>query len=353
MSALSVRGVPKAFGAVPVLRGVDLEVPARSLTAVLGPSGCGKTTLLRLVAGFDAPDAGTVGFGGQVVAGAGRTVPARRRGVGYVPQEGALVPHLDVTANITFGLPRAERRAGPRVSELLELVGLSGAVARRLPHQLSGGQQQRVALARALAPRPSVVLLDEPFASLDAGLREDTGRAVAAALHAAGATAVLVTHDQGEALSLADQVAVMRAGRLVQVGPPDLLYSAPVDPGVAEFVGAAVVLPAVVFGTSAACCLGGLDVPAGTRQGHVRLLVRPEQIELRDATADGTGAQVVDVSYYGHDATVRLLLPEGEQVLARVDGPGMPAVGAQVRVGVRGPVLVFEAEDRTPPLAVG
>jgi len=335
-----VRGVTKAFGPVQVLRGVDLEVPERSFTAVLGPSGCGKTTLLRLVAGFDAPDSGTISFGDQVVAGSGRAVPAQRRRVGYVPQEGALFPHLDVTANIVFGLPRSQRRAGGRVAELLELVGLDPAMGDRPPHQLSGGQQQRVALARALAPRPSVVLLDEPFASLDAGLREETGRAVAAALYTAGATAVLVTHDQGEALSLADQVAVMRDGRLVQVGRPETLYGAPVDPAVAEFVGAAVVLPAVVVGVAASCSLGELAVPAGCAQGPVRILLRPEQLELAPA---GTAAEVVEVSYYGHDATVRLRLAGGEQVLARVDGPDVPAAGARVHLRVNGPARVYPA----------
>jgi iron(III) transport system ATP-binding protein len=341
VTALSVRGVTKAFGPVQVLRGVDLEVPAQSLTAVLGPSGCGKTTLLRLIAGFDGPDAGSIAFGQEVVASSGRGVPAQRRRVGYVPQEGALFPHLDVAANITFGLPRSARRAGARVDELLELVGLDGGVRGRQPHQLSGGQQQRVALARALAPGPSVVLLDEPFASLDAGLREETGRAVARALQAAGATAVLVTHDQGEALSLADQVAVMRAGRLVQVGAPEALYGAPVDPAVAEFVGAAVVLAGVVQDGAAACALGRLVAPAGSAQGPVRVLVRPEQIELHPPGAEGAAAQVLDVSYFGHDATVRLRLPEGEQVVARVSGPGLPETGAQVRLVVRGPVRVY------------
>jgi iron(III) transport system ATP-binding protein len=343
VTALSVRGLTKAFGPVQVLRGVDLDVPANSLTAVLGPSGCGKTTLLRLIAGFDGPDAGTVSFGDEVVAGAGRGVPARRRRVGYVPQEGALFPHLDVAANITFGLPRAARRGADRVDELLALVGLASDVRGRQPHQLSGGQQQRVALARALAPKPSIVLLDEPFASLDAGLREETGRAVASALQVAGATAVLVTHDQGEALSLADQVAVMRAGRLVQVGPPDALYGAPVDPAVAEFVGAAVMLPAVVRASSAACALGDLLVPAGSQQGRARVLVRPEQIELRPESAEGTPARVLSVSYFGHDATVRLLLPQGDEVVARVSGLDMPRVGCAVRLVVRGPVRVYPA----------
>src|SRR4051812_7811614 len=213
MSSLTVTAVTKSYGATPVLTGVDLHVPEGSFTALLGPSGCGKTTLLRLVAGFDDPDRGTVGVGGRRVAGAGRSVPARRRHIGFVPQEGGLFPHLSVAGNVTFGLPRRQRRDAGRVRELLDLVGLDPALATRAPHQLSGGQQQRVALARALAPQPSLVLLDEPFSSLDASLRDEARRAVAAALRAAGATAVLVTHDQAEALSTADQVAVLRGGR--------------------------------------------------------------------------------------------------------------------------------------------
>ena len=337
MTALQVRGVTKAYGPVEVLRGVDLDVPEHSLTAVLGPSGCGKTTLLRLLAGFDAPDAGTLRFGGQVVAGQGRTVPAQRRRVGYVAQEGALFPHLDVAANITFGLPRRERRAAVGVDALLAMVGLDPSVRGRQPHQLSGGQQQRVALARALAPQPAVVLLDEPFASLDAGLREETGRAVADALHAAGATAVLVTHDQGEALSLADQVAVMREGRIVQAGPPARLYAAPVDAGVAAFVGAAVLLPARITGGTATTALGEL---AATGAGG-QVLVRPEQIIVRGAGEDGVPARVVAVSYYGHDATVRLRLADGREVLARTGGLAVPEVDADVRLAVQGPVLAL------------
>ena len=215
--------------------------------------------------------------------GPGRSLPPQRRRVGYVPQEGALFPHLDVAGNITFGMPRGARRKGTRVAELLELVGLPFAVSTRLPHELSGGQQQRVALARALAPSPSVVLLDEPFASLDAGLREGTGRAVADALRHASATGILVTHDQGEALSLADQVAVMRDGRLAQVGTPKQVYDAPADLDVARFVGGAVVLPAVVEGGHATSVLGTLDVPVGATQGAVEVLVRPEQIVLTPA----------------------------------------------------------------------
>jgi iron(III) transport system ATP-binding protein len=367
MSALTLRGVTKRYPAtgadrpdVVAVDGVDLDVPQGSLTAVLGPSGCGKTTLLRLVAGFLAPDAGTIAFDDRVVAGRGRTVPAQQRRVGYVPQEGALFPHLDVAANIGFGLPRGERRAG-RVDEMLDLVELPRDHRTRQPHELSGGQQQRVALARALAPRPTVVLLDEPFSSLDAALRETTGRAVARALRAAGTTGLLVTHDQSEALSLADQVAVLRAGRLVQVGSPADVYLTPHDPELARFVGGATALPGRAGAggsgaTAAECVLGAVRLAAPAGAEDVVLVVRPEQVVL--GAGGGVPARVDEVSFYGHDAAVRLTVsrpgplpgaagPAGPSepvtLVARVTGADVPAVGSEVRVRVTGPVHSYPA----------
>ncbi|SOC50226.1 iron(III) transport system ATP-binding protein [Blastococcus aggregatus] len=345
MSSLTVTGVTRSFGAgTPVLRGVDLHVPSGSFTALLGPSGCGKTTLLRIVAGFDEPDAGTVALGDRVVAGGpGRSVPARRRGIGFVPQEGGLFPHLTVAGNISFGLPRRQRRDGGRVRELLELVGLDAALAGRSPHQLSGGQQQRVAVARALAPAPSLVLLDEPFSSLDAALREETRTAVSAALAATGATAVLVTHDQAEALSMADQVAVMRHGRLVQLTDPRTLYRSPQDLDVATFVGEAVVLDADVRGGTAHCALGAVPVDGGYPDGPARVLLRPEQLRLSTpGSAPGEVVARVDgVDFFGHDARVRLALPTAGTVSARLEGGELPTTGADVAVTVRGTALVF------------
>jgi iron(III) transport system ATP-binding protein len=279
------------------------------------------------------------------VTGDGRGVPARRRGIGFVPQEGGLFPHLTVAANVTFGLPRRDRRDPGRVRELLALVGLDAALAERHPHQLSGGQQQRVALARALAPRPSLVLLDEPFSSLDAGLREDTRQAVAEALHASEATAVLVTHDQAEALSMADQVAVMRAGRLVQLADPQTLYRQPLDLDIATFVGEAVVLDADVRAGLAHCVLGALPLERPCPDGPSRILLRPEQLQLGERTpgpADVT-ARVNSVDFYGHDARVLLDLPSGLRVPARLDGSVLPADGAEVTVSVAGAALAFPA----------
>jgi iron(III) transport system ATP-binding protein len=342
MTAVTVRSVTKAFGSTRVLRSIDLTVPAESVTAILGPSGCGKTTLLRLIAGFDAPDSGEIMLRGQLVSGDGWFVAPQHRRVGYVPQEGALFPHLDVEHNISFGLSGRERRGGHRVEELMSLVGLKPIVRQRFPHQLSGGQQQRVALARALAPRPSLILLDEPFSSLDAALREGTGRAVLEALKATQTTALLVTHDQSEALSLADQVAVMREGTLAQVGTPHEVYRAPADLGVAEFVGAAVVVDADVVDGSAASDLGRLHVMAGHEAGPARLLVRPEQIVLVGSTQEGVEALVVDVSYFGHDASVHLQVQEsGRLVTARVSGLSVPVPGTVVHLRVTGPVAAY------------
>lgn len=343
MSEVVVRGLGKSFGAVRVLEGIDLRVPSGSLTVILGPSGCGKTTLLRLIAGFDRPDRGTISLGGQPVCDERQSLPPERRRIGYVAQEGALFPHLTVAANITFGLSSRERRARHRVAELLELVGLDAALAQRYPHELSGGQQQRVALARALAPEPRVVLLDEPFSALDAGLREGTRRAVARALAIAGATAILVTHDQAEALSLATQVAVMRDGRLAQVGTPAELYRRPADVGVANFLGDAVVLPAVIRAGRAECDLGALPVRGAAPDGPAEILIRPEQIILTDpAGADGVAARVLDHTYYGKDLTVRLQLPpSGTTITARTPGHDPPEDGQQLRVAVRGDVIAY------------
>ena len=239
--SLAVRDLHKRFGPHSVLAGVDLEVPAGSFTAILGPSGSGKTTLLRVLAGLERADRGTVMIGSTVVDGGDdqreRYVPAERRRIGYVSQEGSLFPHLNVEANVGFGLPRRDR-GGRRVHELLDAVGLS-ELGHRYPHQLSGGQQQRVAVARALAVGPQAVLLDEPFAALDAQLRASVRSDVRDILRAAGTTALLVTHDQDEALSVADFVAVIRNGRIAQFAAPADLYARPVDAELARFVGAA------------------------------------------------------------------------------------------------------------------
>lgn len=336
-NAVTITNLTKAFAGRPVLRGVDLTVPDGSITAVLGSSGCGKTTLLRIVAGFVRADGGTVAVGDRIVESARIQVKPDKRGVGYVPQEGALFPHLTVARNILFGLRRSERTS-TRLREMLELAELGPELADRFPHQLSGGQQQRVAIARALAPSPSVVLLDEPFSGLDAALRASAGRAVARALRRAGATALLVTHDQGEALSLADQVALMRDGLFVQVDSPSQIYQAPVDEDTARFVGGASVVPAVVVDGQALGVLGPIPV-AGHPDGAVRLVLRPEQVEITDPREGSAKAAVADVSYYGAHILLQLRLADGTVLSARGPSSHPPEIGDVVGLRILGPVL--------------
>ncbi|MEV6399778.1 ABC transporter ATP-binding protein [Streptomyces sp. NPDC051907] len=348
MAELRIAGVHKDYGPVRALTGVDLTVRSGALVAVLGPSGSGKTTLLRCIAGFEALDAGEIRVDGSRVATPDASVPPERRRIAVVPQEGALFPHLSVLGNVAYGLDRAARRAG-RAAAVLDLVGLAG-FQDRMPHHLSGGQQQRVAVARALAPRPPVVLLDEPFNALDAALRAELRQDVWQALRADGATAVLVTHDQAEALSIADEVAVMRDGRIVQSGPPELLYGTPADPWVAGFVGDAVWLPAVMDGDRARTPLGALPVtPSAPADGDdqnapQRVLLRPEQIALVPPGApDAVLATVVRRDFYGHDAVLGLRLADGTAVAARIFDPASvpPSVGDQVALRVRGAARVF------------
>ncbi len=348
-TSLSVAGLSKAFGDSPVLVDLDLEVPTGSLTAVLGPSGCGKTTLLRLLGGFEHADAGSIRLGERVLCDAATHLAPERRAIGFVPQEGALFPHLDVAANVGFGLPRPTRRGG-RVEELLRLVGLQG-LGKRFPHQLSGGQQQRVALARALAPEPGLVLLDEPFDALDAGLRAQVRGEVREALRSAGATALLVTHDQEEALSLADTVAVMRSGRIVQAADPQTLYRDPVDAEVALFVGEAVLLEGRLDGDHAETPLGRLRTRGAAIADGARatVMLRPEQILCQgpDSAEDAEGprGRVLSTAFYGHDATTRIALdgPDHREIVARAAGHPLPRAGEEVVIAVEGSALAYPA----------
>jgi iron(III) transport system ATP-binding protein len=354
MSELTVTDLWKGYSAQPVLKGVDLDVPAGSLTAVLGLSGCGKTTLLRVIAGFERAERGRVSLGSRVLDDGHTYIPPERRGIGYVPQEGALFPHLTVKKNVGFGLSREERR-GSAVEELLAMVGLS-SLADRYPHQLSGGEQQRVALARALARKPEVLLLDEPFSSLDASLRTRVREEVHALLRAQGVTTVLVTHDQEEALSLADTVAVLRDGTIVQGGTPDHLYTLPVDVELAQFLGAVNLIDADFDRGTARTSLGmlvlrsdlgspGVEAP-GTTSGVV--MVRPEQLEVRprgESVADGLVGEVEQCRYYGHDALLHIRIdePGGEQVLlARVQGEQALPAGTPVSLTAHGPVTIAQ-----------
>ncbi len=349
MNAIVVEGLHKAYGSSPVLAGLSLEVETGSFVAVLGASGSGKTTLLRVLAGFEGADAGRIELCGNVVDDGGRRAPPEQRRVGYVPQEGALFPHLTVAANVAFGLPR-QRRASSWIGELLELVGLAG-LERRRPHELSGGQQQRVALARALAVDPAIVLLDEPFAALDPELRATTRTDVKLALAAVGATSVLVTHDQDEALSLADEVAILAGGRIAQSGAPQRIYRAPVDAGIARFLGDANLLPARLNGNHAETDLGVLRLttsqPAGA-DGRGMVLIRPEEVCLcGEGECQGLlTARVEAIEYYGHDARVTLSLEgraAGLRLLARTSGAEAPPLAS--RVGLTLPAEVHALID--------
>jgi iron(III) transport system ATP-binding protein len=341
MAELRCTGVAKSYGSREVLSDLDLVVPGGTLTAILGASGSGKTTLLRLIIGFIAPDRGTIALDGAVVAdSASVNVAADKRAIGYVAQEGALFPHLSVAENVAFGLPRGERKNSSRIGEALDLVGLSREYASRSPHELSGGEQRRVALARALAPRPRIVLLDEPFSGLDAALRSETREAVVNALALEGTTAVLVTHDQAEALSMGHEVALLRAGRLVQTATPTTLYRDPVDLDVAHFIGDAVVLPGMLSAGVVECALGRLDVRTTNLEGAVQVMIRPEQIQL---AADGVPAEVVDHVYYGPETVVRLVLADDSRtpIVAKTFAQEPPVAGAHVHVVVSGPVAAY------------
>jgi iron(III) transport system ATP-binding protein len=328
-AAILLEGVSKSFGTTRAVREVSLEIEHGELMAVLGPSGCGKTTLLRLIAGFEAPDGGSVTVGDETVAGRGALVPPEKRRVGMVFQDFALFPHLTVEANIAFGLSRRSREEREELTlRTLELVGLQHKTGRH-PHELSGGERQRVALARALAPEPEVVLLDEPFSSLDATLRADLRREVELILRDAEATALLVTHDQEEALSLADRLAVMREGRIVQVGAPEEVYGRPASRWAAQFVGEVNVLAGVAREGGVETELGRFDLRAPAT-GTVHVAVRPEQLEL-SARHDGN-AEVVSREFRGHDVLYRLRHEGGRTVLVQLPSLELYEVGARVFV---------------------
>jgi iron(III) transport system ATP-binding protein len=346
VSSLDVSGLVKGFGSKPVLTGVDLQVDPGSLTAILGPSGSGKTTLLRVICGFEHAEAGSISLEGEVVDDATHFVSPERRRIGYVPQEGNLFPHLSVAGNIRFGLSRsAASRA--RVADLLEMIGLADR-ARSYPHQLSGGQQQRVALARALAVRPRLVLLDEPFASLDASLRASVRSDVLHILREAGATALLVTHDQDEALSMSDRVAVIRDGVIAQLASPQDVYLHPADADLAHFVGEVNLLDGQFDGTTVATALGPLSLNPSSLPvmpgRNATVMVRPEQLQLSTGHSGAGACVVLNQEFYGHDAIVRVQpkTPGTPVLVVRVRGAAEWPQGSLASVTVDGPVIAWE-----------
>ncbi len=345
--SLQLTDVSKSFGRLGVLDAVSIDVPRGARLAIVGASGSGKSTLLRIIAGFERPDAGAVALDGRRLAGHGADVPAHRRGIGYVAQDGALFPHLTVARNIAFGIRRRPDRAR-RVREVMDIASLDPALADRYPHQLSGGQQQRVALARALALEPSVILLDEPFSALDTGLRAHTRTAMVEALERSGVTTVLVTHDQEEALAFGHQIGVIADGRLVQSGRPSDVFDAPVDAEIAEFLGDVVMVPAESAGEALAmCAFGCLQVRHDRSGGAPRVcaMLRPSQLRVDDA-ADGGNATVVGMRSAGSTAELRLRIGASEipvEVTHRVPlhEAARFSTGSAVTVDVDGGVVLY------------
>jgi iron(III) transport system ATP-binding protein len=319
----------------PAVNAVTLTLHQGDLLSFLGPSGCGKTSLLRLIAGFERPQTGTIEIAGRKVAGLGHWIPPEQRGVGMVFQDYALFPHLSVAQNVAFGLPEARKGTRSptrqRVAEVLQLVGLQG-LEQRHPHQLSGGQQQRVALARTLAPRPQLVLLDEPLSNLDVQVRLRLRQELRSILKAAGTSAIFVTHDQEEALSISDWVAVMRGGKLEQWGRPEEIYREPATRFVAEFVTQANFIPATwqsgVWETEVGCFNGDRN---GTGD-RADLMVRQEDLILYPDT-DGT-AWVRDRSFLGREHRYCLQTPSGRELIARNDAMKPLPVGSKVKISI-------------------
>ncbi|MDQ7844639.1 MAG: ABC transporter ATP-binding protein [Armatimonadota bacterium] len=327
--AIRLRGLHKSFGALPVLRGFDLTVRRGTILSLLGPSGCGKTTVLRLVAGLEVPDAGTVEIDGQVVSGPGVMVPPERRRIGMVFQEYALFPHLNVGQNVAYGLPGRSADPG-RVAALLDLVGLAG-LQDRMAYELSGGQQQRVALARALARDPLVVLLDEPFSNLDADLRQQLREEMREILLRTRTTAVFVTHDQEEALQIGDEVAVMHRGVVEQVGTPEAVYQQPRTRFIANFLGRADFLPATVTAQGLRTEVGLIPQRPPLAEGTaVDLLVRADDV----AIAPGEGGVVVSRMFRGMQHLYRVRLPSGRILHSLQDHTVHYPPGATVRVAI-------------------
>jgi iron(III) transport system ATP-binding protein len=322
------RGVSKRFGDVIALDRCDLTVPQGAVVTLLGPSGSGKSTMLRMVAGFDSPDSGAIYIRGRQVVGPDVFVPPERRRVGVVLQDYSLFPHLDVAGNVGYGLGKGPARA-LRVEEILEMVGLSG-LGSRYPHELSGGQQQRVALARAMAPGPDVIILDEPFSNLDDTLRTRVRADVLEIIESAGTTALFITHDQEEALSISDLVAVMNHGRIVQMATPQALYWSPVDEWVGSFVGDANFVSGSASGGRVETVVG---IFPATGEGLMRVMIRPESVRL---ALDGAGQAVVrGREFFGHDQLVTVSFDDGTRLRSRM-----------------GPELAFEPGDRVS-VAVG
>jgi iron(III) transport system ATP-binding protein len=342
-AALECRGLVKRFGRVPAVEELNLTVRPGQVLALLGPSGCGKTTALRLIAGFEQADAGTITLRGRLVCSPGKVIPPEKRQVGMVFQEGALFPHLTVDQNISYGLPRTHRRNG-KTEEMLALIGLRG-LGHRMPHELSGGQQQRVALGRALAPEPDVLLLDEPFSNLDLKLREQVRHDVMQIVRASGATAIFVTHDQEEALLVGDMVAVMNQGRVLQIGSPEDIFHNPASRFVAQFIGTVDFLPAWRDGDKLMTEVGSAawsfptdpaqtpKISEGIALPGLEVMVRPDCLECY--LSEQGGGVITEREFQGAFYLYRVTLQSGRSVRCLASHTSRYPVGQLVEVALR------------------
>jgi iron(III) transport system ATP-binding protein len=342
VSSLEISHLKVSLGNRLILDDLSFSLAEGQIAALLGPSGCGKTTLLRSIAGLIQPSDGTIRFGKQLVSLSSLVMPSHKRKIGYVPQEGALFPHLSVADNISFGLDRSvftKDQIRQTTKEMLNLIGLQGYES-RMPNQLSGGQQTRVALARALAIKPAIVLLDEPFSALDEALRDDLRSDVINLLRASKTTAILVTHDREEALVSADVVALMRAGKIVQQGSPEAVYSKPISPAIAVSTGDALVLDAQRLADGSTSYLfNPAAVGASSESGQI--VIRPEEITIdRALSATSPKGRISKIDYYGHDAMVTVEVA-GQSIKVRIPGPFDFLVGEEVGVHHTGPVRFF------------
>ena len=343
MSSLEISHLKVSLGNRLILDDLSFSLAEGQIAALLGPSGCGKTTLLRSIAGLIQPSDGTIRFGKQLVSLSSLVMPSHKRKIGYVPQEGALFPHLSVADNIGFGLDRSvftKDQIRQTTKEMLNLIGLQG-FENRMPNQLSGGQQTRVALARALAIKPAIVLLDEPFSALDAALRGDLRTDVIDLLRKSNATAILVTHDREEALVSADVVALMRDGRIIQQGSPEAVYSTPISPAMASSTGDALVLDAAQAADGSTAYLFNSKTVTSPN-GHI--VIRPEEIKIDRDLSKATAIGLIEkIDYYGHDAMITVVV-SGEALKIRIPGPFDFVLGEKVSLHHAGPIRFFANE---------
>jgi len=340
--SLQINHLTKRYGDAAAVEDITLTVKAGEFLTMLGPSGGGKTTALRLLAGFERPTAGRIQIGGHVVADDHRFIPPEKRKVGMVFQDYALFPHVNAAKNIAFGLHGRPKDKARRVKRMLSLVGLS-EFADRMPHELSGGQQQRVALARALAPNPDILLLDEPFSNLDTALRSQVRKDVRRILLETKTTAIFVTHDQHEALSLSDKIAVIFQGRLIQAATPHVIYNRPINSQVARFIGEANFLPGEARGLLAESPLGLVKL-FHPKSGPVQLMIRPEA--LRVGFGDqGMPASVLWREFYGHHQRLGLMLADHTELIALADVSHYYQRDDSVSVSLVLPALAFDARE--------